>query len=219
MKTPDDALLRARTVWNRLDEWFAAHAPEMFESLRPGVSEDRLDTEEATVGFALHPELRAVWRVHDGASCMNFLQHQDFLSLDESLDQWRRSCGTPAAWDESTRRAFADAVRSEVPKAVSLNIFERGWVAIGRDGCGNLLAVDHAPGPRGTLGQVTRYGAADWSEPRIVYAPSLLAFLSTMADRLENGELRVRISEDGIEELVDDDDEMFGEILDELGRA
>jgi cell wall assembly regulator SMI1 len=217
--TPDDVMLRARAVWHRLDEWFAAHAPEMFESLRPGVSEEQLDAAESTLGIALHQELRAVWRVHNGASYMNVLQHQDFLSLDESLAEWRGSCGTPEAWDESTRRAFAKAVRSDPPKAVSLNIFERGWVAIGRDGCGNHLAVDHAPGPRGTFGQVTRYGAADWSERRIVYAPSLLALLSTMADRLERGELRVRIDEYGSESLVDDDDEMFGEILDELGRS
>ena len=219
MKSQDDALLRAQAVWDRLDEWFAAHAPGMFESLNPGVTDEQLDAAEATVGFALDPELRAVWRVHDGASYTNLLQYQDFLTLEQSLAEWRQDCGMPAEWDESTRSSFAEYVRSEPPEAVSLSIFERGWVPIGMDGFGNSLAVDHAPARRGVRGQVIRFGAADWSESRAVYAPSLLAFLSKMADRLESGELGVRIDEDGSESLVDDDDEMFGDILDELGRA
>ncbi|ODQ66632.1 cell wall assembly and cell proliferation coordinating protein [Nadsonia fulvescens var. elongata DSM 6958] len=64
-----------------------------------------------------------------------------------------------------------------------------GWIPLAKDFCGNNIAVDLAPGPRGKWGQVILFGR-DFDR-KFVVAPSWAAFLAQLADDFGNGNVEV----------------------------
>lgn len=64
--TPDDQVVIA--AWERLRLWLRVSAPESYASLRPGVSDDRLEQAEQRLGFPLPAALRALWTLNDGVT-------------------------------------------------------------------------------------------------------------------------------------------------------
>ncbi|MFG2172569.1 SMI1/KNR4 family protein [Streptomyces niveus] len=64
--TPDDQLVIA--AWERLRLWLRVSAPESYASLRPGVSDHRLEQAEQRLGFPLPAALRALWTLNDGVT-------------------------------------------------------------------------------------------------------------------------------------------------------
>ena len=192
MTDPDAVLQRMRAAWSRIEDWLAQHSPETHEDLRPPATDERLDAIEAEIGYALDPGVRALYRVHDGESwCTIPFEYYRWFHLDDAIAAWRGLDGDAGELEAS----FAKHVMSKPPGAVSLAFRERGWFPIGSDGCGNTLVVDHAPGPAGRRGQVTRIGTADWSESRGIEFPSVLAAVERLADALVLGAYAV--DEDG----------------------
>ena len=70
------------TTWMRDND-----APLLADNLAPAASSQRLDEAEATLGFALHPELRALWSLHDGQveEQNGFYEWLDLLSANEAV--------------------------------------------------------------------------------------------------------------------------------------
>lgn len=62
------------------------------------------------------------------------------------------------------------------------------WIPLAKDFTGNNIAVDLAPGPRGTWGQVILFGRE--CETKYVVARSWSSFLAAIADDFEAGEAR-----------------------------
>lgn len=84
---------------------------------------------------------------------------------------------------------------SQPPGAVRKAYAHPGWVPLARDWGGNNVAVDLAPGPAGTWGQVIVFGR-DF-DCKYVVARSWAAFLASVADDLEGD--RWFVDEDGHE--------------------
>ncbi|MGE6836130.1 SMI1/KNR4 family protein [Streptomyces niveus] len=63
---PEDQLVTA--AWERLRVWLRLRAPDSYTSLRPGVSEHRIEQAEQRLGFPLPAPLRALWTLNDGVT-------------------------------------------------------------------------------------------------------------------------------------------------------
>jgi cell wall assembly regulator SMI1 len=67
-------------LWDRIETWLAANAPEIVRALPPGVTDDEIRQVEATMEGPLLPEdVKASYRWHNGYSGGSFLMHQVFF--------------------------------------------------------------------------------------------------------------------------------------------
>jgi cell wall assembly regulator SMI1 len=76
--------------------------------------------------------------------------------------------------------------------------WSRGWIPLFVDSGGNMICVDHRPGPNGARGQIVKMEAQDGEGPFLAEG-SLAAFLQAQLDLIEQGKATVR--EDGAIEI------------------
>jgi cell wall assembly regulator SMI1 len=104
------------------------------------------------------------------------------------------------------RRDLLARQDSQPPNAIQKVYAHPGWIPLVRDWGGNNLAVDLAPGPTGTWGQVILFGR-DY-DCKYVVARSWTALLATVADDMNSGkwfvdeetnELKLRINSGKVE--------------------
>jgi len=176
-------------------------APALRFELAPPATESDLDVAEATLGYALPPDLHALYLLHNGQSPSGhgLLGGLPFLPLDRALDEW-------TTWRQYETAAHNGSYSSVPRGAVAETYTHAGWFPIARDGGGNNLAVDMAPGPNGIAGQVITFGRDE--SDLFAYAPSLIEFLERIVELAVAG--RARVSDDADEPYWGIDDAESG---------
>lgn len=105
--------------------------------------------------------------------------------------------------------------------AVQLCYVHRGWVPISKDLAGNVVAIDLAPGPAGTRGQIILFGR-DF-DTKVVVASSLQELFFVLVTDLEGGKFQIDHTESYEDEgyldssrvddyMIGDEDEDNGEL-------
>lgn len=168
--------------WNALERALESHAPALRADLRPGASDAALRALEQATGLRLTPEACALFAGHDGqhGQAEGVFFGLKMLSATEAAEEWAR-------WQDVLRETpdLAEGFQGVPEGAVQPVYAHAGWLPFAHDGSGNHLALDFAPGPQGTPGQVISFGA---DEPtRYVWAPSAEAFLAWCAALFEDG--------------------------------
>jgi len=171
-------------AWPRLERFLAAHLPALLADLAPGASEADLDALAKKTGLDLPASTRAFYRAHDGqrGAASGLFLGMEFLSTSAAGEEWGR--WTSLLKDDPTL-AQEIVVTAQPEGAVQAVYAVPGWIPIASDGAGNHLAVDLAPGPKGTAGQVISFGTDEAT--RYVLAPSPLHLIAWCADALEAG--------------------------------
>lgn len=100
----------AEELLARLTACLSSNAPSVLASLQPGLSEAQISTLETQGHFKLPPDLRSLYRWHNGQSRSNvcsFLPGQRFVPLDEFVEEKFVLQGqlADAKWHQS--RAFS----------------------------------------------------------------------------------------------------------------
>ena len=166
--------------------------PALRFELAPPATDSDLDVAEATLGYALPPELRALYSLHNGQSSAahGLLGGLQLLPIEKAIGEW-------TTWRQFETTEY-DSSYSSVPLGAVVETYTHaGWFPIARDGGGNNLAVDTVPGPNGIAGQVINFGRDE--SDLFAYAPSLIEFLERIVELAIAG--RARVS--------DDDDEPY----------
>lgn len=122
----------------RLEQWLRQRSPTTWASLRPPATLDAIDSAAHQIGVRLLPDLKRLWRWHDGnegalVAGLSLQPGHYLLGVNEALGEWRSRTDVAGPSTES---------RSWSPH----------WVPITADGAGNHLVIDHRPGPE--LGSV-----------------------------------------------------------------
>lgn len=190
---PSDAPLSA--VLNRLDTWYAQHAPAIYATLRPGATNIELDALEAHIGHKLPADFRALYRWHDGQDwSVGGVFGLDWMPLAEvgtNWQMWADIARENSDMNVSIRPLSypTGAIRELYTSAV--------WVPFLHDGGGNHVALDLGPDVAGGPGQVMTTGRDE--EHRYVLASSVEGFLREYLRRLETGQVVVQAL-DGFED-------------------
>lgn len=166
-----------------------AALPDVPFALNPPATKGRLAEVEVELGYELPGDVRDLYLDHDGQSSVapGLLGGMPFLTLASAMDDWR-------AWSSLADQdgPGADAVSFTVDAVRELYV-NPGWFPLSDDFGGNNLGVDCDPGPAGTRGQLINFGRDE--ELKHVWAPSLSAFLTRIAERAESG--RAVVARDG----------------------
>lgn len=136
------------------------------------------------------------------------IQHQKSKLAAEGTS----SSGSASAHEAQLNNFLAH--QKSVPiHAVQPYYVHRGWVPLIKDLCGNLIALDLAPGPAGVRGQIILYGR-DF-DTKVVIATSLQDFLFQFVTDLEVGNFQIDHSEsladNGFLDSSRTDDYMIGD--------
>lgn len=117
--------------------------------------------------------------------------------------------------------SFVANQRSIPANAIQTVYSHRSWVPITKDNCGNQIAIDLAPGPAGTYGQVILFGR-DY-DTKVVVASSFHELIFTFVNDLEQGNFQIDQTEDQdqygyLEPSRNDDDFMIGDEDEDQGE-
>ncbi|WP_145904758.1 SMI1/KNR4 family protein [Kitasatospora viridis] len=161
-------------VWTRIEAHLAEHAPGVLESLGGPAGAAEVAELERELGMPLPVDFAASCArhrsVHLGGVLGFDVEHADFRSLVVTP-------GAPMGEPE-------DAEEGEV--RWTEDDWREGWLAVGHEPDGSVIALDLDPGPDGVRGQVI-YADQGIAPGAHVMAENWLALLRTFADRLTAG--------------------------------
>ncbi|MFF4922794.1 SMI1/KNR4 family protein [Kitasatospora sp. MY 5-36] len=180
--TNTDALALV-SAWQRFSAWLAAHSPADHAALRPPADAGRIAHLEEGLGFALHPQLRALLELHDGVAQPpdgEMYPPGSFLPLGHRL--------IPTEHILTRHREFAEVLPPETFGPESwrhLVSHAHWWVPIALPNDGGLLLVDHLPGP--VYGHVYEMGLGSGDADGSLWATSLADMFTALTDSLTTG--------------------------------
>ncbi|CAN3367167.1 cell wall assembly regulator Smi1p [Diutina catenulata] len=204
------------SLWDRIEKWMEDEYPELEDCLEDGVTTADLNEFENDLGCGSLPtEFRQFYKRHDGqmrggkpTGVLMGLTLMDLESIHEEHAVWckvadrlekqqffarkQASEGTSKSAGEAAPH-FTSNQRSVPTNAIKPVYYYRGWVPLFKDYYGNQVALDLAPGPSGTWGQMILFGR-DF-DTKLVVASSFQEFIFMFVQDLENGNFRVDSNE------------------------
>lgn len=167
-------------VWNRIESWLAANAPDALDSLNPGVSETDLAEAEAFMRVKFPAELRASLLIHDGQTYEGpwLIGGWQLMPLEQLVSEWR-------LWQQLLEGGDFDENLAEPDEQIEDSWWNPAWVPVTYDGSGNFQCVDMAPAEAGQVGQVITVWHDE--ETRRYDAPGFRVWLERYASDLEAG--------------------------------
>jgi len=153
-----------RMIWQDIEQWLAEHATDRAGELRPGADDAAIEALAAMIAIPIPADYVASLRCHDGQVD---LTDYTYLSIGQACSTWAGLKAQDEAGNFAGRRVDDPGAARIQPRWWSA-----AWLPFAKDGGGNLLCVDLAPGPRGKSGQVLRFersmgpGYAGWGSFR-----------------------------------------------------
>jgi cell wall assembly regulator SMI1 len=209
--------------WERIDVWAEENYPELWDQLCTPASVNDINELEYSLDCSLPMEIRESLMIHDGQERGGRPTGTIFgamlMDCEEILDEWRNwrvvdrdylaepvsvkgasNEAGPSSAAASLGRANLQSRQDCQPEGSVQKIYSHpGWIPLVRDWGGNYIAVDLAPGPKGTWGQIILFGR-DY-DCKFVVSKSWAHFLAMVADDMssphwyvdeESGELKLR---------------------------
>jgi cell wall assembly regulator SMI1 len=162
--------------------------------LRPPATEEEIAAAEAELGVTFPADLRALYGLLDGEyNNYGLFGGPTFLALVDVVDQWKYF----SAPDEDPPSSHDDHVGIEGHPHGTVRpvTWHPRWIPFGNGNDGNFFAVDLAPGPNGTVGQVIEFGVDYDDEPVTFVADSVTDLMADLLARMAAGELDVEPGE------------------------
>lgn len=171
-------------AWGRFEGWLSAHAPIDQAALLPPAGAEAITTLEKRLGFALHPQLRALLERHDGVLGNPETENHHagaFLPLGHRL------IGTEQiASQHEWLAANAQLIAERALDDDDLYGHASQWVPFAHPNDGGLAFVDHRPGP--AYGRVWELGLGSGCDG-VVWAQSPAELFAALSDSLETDAL------------------------------
>jgi cell wall assembly regulator SMI1 len=156
----------------------------LLDTLNTGAQPAEIVSLERAIKRTLPDDVRESLSIHNGQprQLTGFVFGLDLLDCKRIAQEWERWAGLT-----SYNPDYRDAMASFPQGAVQLDYANPGWIPLTKDGGGNYLGVDLAPGPAGSTGQVINFGRDE--ELKAVLAAGWGEFLLSYAKFLESGAL------------------------------
>lgn len=173
-------MIEVEESWSIIERVLSQVVPHVYETLRPGASENEIARLEDVIGIRLPDEFRRSLSRHDGQNdptrLLGLFNYDRLLPIDDIISESRMM-----------QELFADDDPIEwlVPDKIRNVVWCDRWVKF-TDSEGDGYVLDLSPGPNGIAGQVFCRRHDD--NPVVVTASSFGGFLERVALLMEEGE-------------------------------
>lgn len=155
-----------------------------FSVLPPGASENAICEAEAIMQVAFPEELRKLLLRHDGSGKNSISPYkigggsQTFMALKDIIETWK--CMIEIGADFENQGEFGKQTGP-----IKRNYWNKSWIPVTENGCGDNIVIDLDPPAEGTIGQAIDW----WHEGGVstIQAPSLRAWLNEIVDAVKKG--------------------------------
>ncbi|MCW7540953.1 SMI1/KNR4 family protein [Aquabacterium sp. A7-Y] len=179
-------------LWIRLESLLQSHAPEVFASLNPPATVEEIRQTEQVLGFSFPDDVRVAYLRHNGAADQTIERGPRFFylggwcCLERMVGNWRSKCEVAdnLKKDPDGMESFPEEDESWSEYEVRPQWWNPHRIPVCLTNTVSALYVDMQPGPAGVRGQLLKDAGMNEA---IVIARSLNEYLTTMADRLEQG--------------------------------
>ncbi|QDU99020.1 SMI1/KNR4 family protein [Lignipirellula cremea] len=183
--------MNATEFWAQIESWLDEHEPSMRSLIRAAATETQIAAVETATGYTFPPDLRDSYLVHDGCdSNSGLVCGIGFMSLESIRSNWEMWNDIAEDDDEDLN----EPCQSVPSDAVQLKYANAGWLPFAGDSL-HYIAVDYAPGPAGSRGQVINSGRDD--EIRHVIAGTVSDFYTFVIQQFHSGAISVVPAENG----------------------
>ncbi|MGY0458641.1 SMI1/KNR4 family protein [Kitasatospora sp. cg17-2] len=179
----DTGALALVPAWRGFSARLAARSPADHAALRPAADAGRIAGLEDGLGFALHPQVRALLELHDGVAprpAGDTFPAGSFLPLAHRL--------LPAEHILARHRRYVELFPADIRDPGGRGTpagHARWWVPIALPLDGGVLLVDHLPGP--TCGHVYEMGIGSGDIEGSLWATSPADMFAALTDSLTTG--------------------------------
>lgn len=133
-------------AWRDIVDWYSQHEPERIDSIAGPAPEAAIAALESQVGVKLPPSYADSLRLHNGRIAIH---KYDFLSAENAARTWSEW----KAQRDAGQFANAEVIYAEDGR-IQPQWWIPNWIPVARESGGNMLLIDTAPGPNGTLYQL-----------------------------------------------------------------
>lgn len=188
-------------IWSKIESWLRANAPQILETLQPGVSDVQITELENFLSIRFPEDVRASYQIHNGQASYEYglMDGREFLSVEQIKGEWQ-------IWkellDSGTFQKEDGQDQGSNPAPGIRNVWwSPQWIPLTYDGSGNHDCLDLNPTARGTVGQIITMWHDDATLE--IVAPSFRAWLQQYAEGLESGRLIFSQEQAGIVKVDD----------------
>lgn len=194
-----DATSVVTTAWARINAWLQANDQMGKLRLPPGVPSKEIAEAESILGLQFPPDVRASYELHNGRYGLWIFEEGFLLPLtrDPACPPTFQGNNVIDIWRLSLPNAEYDGERSQPQGPIKTDWWNKRWIPIIDNECGDDVCLDLDPPLGGTLGQVIDWGH-EYGAIRVI-AKSFAEYLSNHADALESGKYRIYDGGGGIE--------------------
>jgi cell wall assembly regulator SMI1 len=175
-------------LWERLEVWGKANAPDMLLDLAPEASAEELRQLEGELGLSLPDSFKSSLAVHngenDGWPCKVFANRGAYLSTSRIADEWKQRQKFDEDLEGDTDALIRDDIIS-VTGPVQAKMFLREWIPFLECNGDTFWAIDFSPASGGTPGQIIEvdWECCVWA----VISPSFGQLFQDYVEDLESG--------------------------------
>jgi cell wall assembly regulator SMI1 len=169
-----------KLVWLRIEQWLAANAPVILESLLPGATDEEILRTETYLDVTFPEAVRESYLIHNGQAInvVGLIGEWELLSLDGIRSNWK------------TWKYLLDSGNFndwEVVPAVTVvsSWWDAKWIPLTTNYTGDHYCLDMTSTPISKTGQII--SLLHDAPQRAVVASSFRSWLTGFADDLENG--------------------------------
>ncbi len=175
-------------IWQRIETWLEAHAPEARIGLRPGAAEADIASAEKKLDQTLPEAVRQSYLIHDGQDELAFalVDPWQLFSLKSIIRNWQEM-------QELAEAGTFEGTEVESSGPVRAQWWNPAWIPFAGNGAGDYLCVDLDPKKTQRSGQVITFWHAD--NKREVISPGFKKWLKRFSEDLEAGRFVVEEDE------------------------
>jgi cell wall assembly regulator SMI1 len=173
-------------AWSRIDAWLRFNAPDSFR-LPSGGSENDIEATEKLTGCRLPADVRESYRIHNGSNRIWIFQQGFLIPLGGASPE--PDFSVVGIWTAMLQCAEMMKDERGTPKGpISTDWWNRGWIPLTENDCGDYICIDTVPARGGRVGQVIDW----WHEQAAtgVLAASWREWLVQLVGKLESGACR-----------------------------
>jgi cell wall assembly regulator SMI1 len=177
-------------LWQRIEAWMQRHAPERWQQLAPGATEEAIKHLETVLDITLPDDVRASYQRHDGGYMIKLGKiSRHVLPIMSIIDYWHMlmECLEMEDWATLPPDYYTNEVlRSGLQPVIQLVHWHQRWIPFAESaGASNFWCLDLEPAPGGLIGQIIEWDHECGPDSQALL-PSFHHLLSAYADQLED---------------------------------